>query len=334
MKQTGRSWRRGAIVMTLMSLAIPAAAGAQQQVEGSFERTLSVGDRTDVRVVAGAGRIDVRPGPAGRIEVVGRIRAGEGWRRSRLTAQERVRRVETQPPVEQAGNTVRIGDLPDDLREGVTISYTLVVPPSSNLRLQTGSGSQEVSGVDGTIDISTGSGSVAVSDAGSGVHVTTGSGSIKADGVGAAFSASTGSGSIRATGLHGSISAKTGSGSVELEQTGEGIVEVSSSSGSVRVRGVRGAARASTSSGSLLIQGELVGDWQLSSSSGHVTVDLPEHQGFNIDANSNSGRIDLDFPVTVTGPLGRHAIRGPAQGGGPLLHVRTSSGGISIRKRT
>ena len=41
--------------------------------------------------------------------------------------------------------------------------------------------------------------------------------------------------------------------------------------------------------------------------------------------------IDVDFPVTVSGTIGKHTLRGSARGGGPLLHVRTSSGGISIQ---
>jgi DUF4097 and DUF4098 domain-containing protein YvlB len=310
---------------------LPAAAAAQA-AEGSFERTLTVGGRPDVQVASGAGSIEVRSGSSGRIEVTGRVRANR-WGRSRYSPEERVRRVQAQPPIVQTGDTVRIGDLPEDLRDGVSVSYTVALPAASNLRLRTGSGSQTVSGIEGTIDASTGSGSITVADARSSVQAKTGSGSIEVDRAGA-LSASTGSGSIRARGVQGAISAKSGSGSIEVEQTGAGNVEVSSSSGSTRIDGVRGALRASTSSGSLHVQGEPTAEWQLSSSSGHVSVELPVRQGFDLDANSNSGKIDLDFPVTVTGEVGKHAIRGPAQGGGPLLHIRTSSGGISIRKRS
>lgn len=320
-----------AVISALCVAGLPRAAAAQA-AEGSFERTLAVGRQPDVQVVSGAGSVEVRSGSAGHIEVIGRVRANR-WGGSRYAPEERVRRVEAQPPIVQTGDTVRIGELPDDLRDGVTVSYTVTVPAASNLRLRTGSGSQNVSGIEGTIDASTGSGSIKVAGARSSVQARTGSGSIDVDRTGA-FSASTGSGSIRATGVQGAISAKSGSGSIEVEQTGEGNVEVSSSSGSTRIGGVRGALRASTSSGALHVQGEPAAEWQLSSSSGHVSVELPGRQGFNLDANSHSGKIDLDFPVTVTGQVGKHAIRGPAQGGGPLLHIRTSSGGISISKRS
>jgi DUF4097 and DUF4098 domain-containing protein YvlB len=74
----------------------------------------------------------------------------------------------------------------------------------------------------------------------------------------------------------------------------------------------------------------MAADWRLSASSGHVTVELPRGQRFDLDATSTSGHIDVDFPVKVTGRVERRSIRGPVGGGGPLLRVRTSSGGISI----
>ena len=125
--------------------------------------------------------------------------------------------------------------------------------------------------------------------------------------------------------------AHTSSGSIEVMQTAAGDVDASSSSGTVRMRGVKGGVRASTSSGGLNIEGQMAREWRLSSSSGHVTVDVPGSQGLEVDANSSSGTIDVDFPVTVAGTIGKHTLRGSARGGGPLLHVRTSSGGISIQ---
>ena len=320
----------GAIVLAPACIEVEA-----QRAEGSFQRTLNVDGPPEIEVVTGSGRIEVRPGPAGRIEITGRIRASDGWNwspRSPLSPEERVRRIEANPPIEPSGGVVRIGRLADkELLQGVSISFTLTVPAGSSVRSKTGSGSQHLEGVDGSIEASSGSGSLTLKAVGGRSRASSGSGSITADAVGGAFHASAGSGSIRATAVRGSIIAKTSSGSIDLEQTGGGDVEVASSSGSVRVRGVRGAVRGSTSSGSLTVEGEPSGAWRLSASSGHVNVNLPSTQGFELDANSQSGSIDVGFPVTVTGSVGRRSLRGSARGGGPLLHVRTSSGGISIR---
>jgi Toastrack DUF4097 len=324
---------RGGAAIVAAALLTSACTVEAQRVEGSFEKTLTVGQPADIEIMSGSGSIEVRQGSVGRVEVRARVRAGDwGWSRSGLSAQERVKRIEANPPVEQQGNTVRIGEIKDpDVRDDVSISYDVTVPPGSALRSKSGSGSQRIEGVDGDVVVSSGSGSLTLRRSGGRVRASTGSGGITAQDVGGALEASTGSGSIDGMGVKGPITARTSSGSIEVTQTGGGDVEASSSSGSVRVRGVQGGVRASTTSGSLAIEGQLERDWRLSSSSGHVTVSVPASQGFELDANSSSGRIHVDFPITVSGTIGKHALRGSARGGGPLLHVRTSSGGISIQ---
>jgi hypothetical protein len=313
------------------ALLIPASALAQR-AEGTFERTLTVADRPEIDIESGSGGIEVREGSSGRVEVRGQIRAGDwGWRRGRYTPEERIKRLQANPPVTQSGNVVRIGRFDDDeLRNGVSVTYEVIVPPASVLRSKSGSGSQRIEGVTGGVDASSGSGSIVVRRSGGRVKASTGSGGITADAIGGEFDASTGSGSISGTGIGGAIRAHTSSGGIEVTQTAAGDVDASSSSGSVRVRGVNGGVRASTSSGGLNIEGQMAREWRLSSSSGHVTVDVPGTQGMEVDANSNSGSINVDFPVTVSGTVGKRSLRGSARGGGPLLYVRTSSGGISI----
>jgi hypothetical protein len=313
---------------------LPGAATAQR-AEGSFQRTITVTGPAEIEVVSGSGRIEVRPGSGDRIEVTGRVQANDdrGSGRGSLDPAERVRRIEARPPIEQSGNVVRIGHIPDeDLRNGVSISYTLTVPAASSLSSKTGSGSQDIEGIGGRVVASTGSGSLTFRSLGGDLRASSGSGSISADVVGGAFHATTGSGSIRAAGVTGRITAKTGSGDIDVTQAGSGGVDVGSSSGAIRARGVRGDLQASTSSGTLDVQGELSADWQLSSSSGSITIGLPAGQGFNLDASTGSGRISTDFPVTVSGTVDRRSLKGMTPGGGPLLRVRTSSGGISIQR--
>jgi Toastrack DUF4097 len=321
-----------AAAVALVFALFPAAAGAQV-VEGSFQRALTVSGQADIDIVTGSGRIEVRQGASGRVEISGQVRASSNWgwnNRSRLSPEERVRRIEANPPVQQTGSVIRIGRIEDDdLRDGVSISYTVTVPAESTLQSKTGSGSQRIEGVHGRVQTSTGSGSIVVLDVGS-LSATTGSGSITIDGVDGPLYAATGSGGIHATGVKGAITAKTGSGGIEAVQTGDGEVEVSSSSGTVRVRGIRGPLRASTTSGGLHVEGEPKGDWRLSSSSGSVHIDVPTGSGFELDANSSSGRVNVGMPISVVGWSGKHSLRGSVGGGGPRMHVRTSSGGIQI----
>ena len=318
----------------VFAFALVPAAAAAQTASGSFQRSLSVNGQADVEVVTGSGSIEVRQGRDGQVEINGQIKAGNwgSWNRSALSPQEQVKRLEANPPVQQTGNVIRIGHIADkDLQNGVSISYTLTVPANSKLLSKTGSGSQRIDGVRGEVQTSTGSGSIVVRQVGGGVSASTGSGSIEADGVDGSFRASTGSGGIQATGVTGAITAKTGSGSINVGQVGKGDVDVSSSSGTVRIHGIHGALRASTTSGGLHVEGEPTGEWELSSSSGSVRVDLPDGRGFELDARTSSGNIDVGMPVSVVGSLSRRSLRGSVGGGGPRLQVRTSSGSIDIK---
>jgi hypothetical protein len=313
MTRTARVTAVGAALFIAQACGMSAAV-LDQRAEGTFDRTLTVSGRVDLDVTTGSGWIEVRPGQTGRIEIHGRITASD-WslRGGKLSPEERVKRLQANPPIEQTGNRIRIGRIEDDDLRNVSVSYTLVVPAQTTLGSSTGSGSQDISGLTESITAETGSGSIRVRDASGDVRAKAGSGSIEADGIGGAFHAS------------------TGSGRIEVINTGQGDVEVSAGSGSIVVRGVRGGLRASTSSGSLRVQGEQTSEWRLSASSGSIDVELSGKRSFDLDARSSSGNIDTALPVTVSGKINRHELRGPVNGGGPLLHLRTSSGGIRIR---
>ena len=96
------------------AVLIPTTAQAQR-ADGSFERTLTVAERPDIEIESGSGGIEVRQGGAGRVEVRGRVRAADwGWRRGRYSAEERIKRIEANPPIAQTGNVVRIGRIDDE----------------------------------------------------------------------------------------------------------------------------------------------------------------------------------------------------------------------------
>ena len=64
-------------------------------------------------------------------------------------------RFETNPPISQTGNSIRITVPQDDwLRRHISISYELVGPRETRLRAHTGSGA--------LVDLRTGSGSVRI----------------------------------------------------------------------------------------------------------------------------------------------------------------------------
>src|SRR5437763_15605700 len=88
----------------LVSLLVPAALfGA----EGSFEKTLQVTGPVQLEVLTSSGNIEVRAGGSGAVRVSGRIKTSAGWFGG--DAEGRVRALESNPPISQVGNYIRIG---------------------------------------------------------------------------------------------------------------------------------------------------------------------------------------------------------------------------------
>src|SRR6478752_6569668 len=136
----------GATVAILICLpALPAAAAA----EGSFQRSLQVTGPVHMELSTGSGSVEVRTGSPGQVQVTGRIRAGEWFSGN---AGEKIKRIEANPPIQRNGNDIRIGRIDDpELRHNISISYEVVVPPETDLKVQSGSGDQRVDGIRGPL---------------------------------------------------------------------------------------------------------------------------------------------------------------------------------------
>ena len=315
------------LALLLASIVAVPAHGA----EGSFERTLAVTGPVELDVSTGSGHISVRAGDSSTVHINGTIKAGKSWHLDEAEAERKVRYLESNPPIEQHGNFIRIGRIEDhELAHNISISYDVVVPIETRLRSQTGTGSQSVEGIQGPVKAGTGSGSVKVENIGDEVRAETGSGDVQVDSVKGATHASTGSGSIRASGIGSSFVASTGSGSIKLEQTGPGDGKVETGSGSVELQNVRGALRVRTGSGDITAQGQPSGEWSLHTGSGRILVRLPSGAAFELNAHTSSGHISTGHPITVQGTIGRGELRGKVRGGGPLLELETGSGNIQI----
>ncbi len=317
----------GFLMLAAISLCVAAPARA---AEGHFDRTLQVTGPVDLNVDTGSGSITVRAGESSTVRVTGAIRASGGWS-DNTGADQRIHRLEANPPIEQHGNVIKIGHMEDEeLQRNISISYDIIVPVETRLRSNTGSGEQNVSGLHGPVEVSSGSGSITLSKIGDTVRVTAGSGRISLDDVKGRVHASTGSGEIHATGVAGGLHASTGSGSVTLLETAPGDVDVSTGSGSLRLEGVHGALHASTASGNILVEGEGEGSWRLSTASGNVTVRLPSQQGYTLHAHTVSGSIHTAREMTVQGTVGPHELEGKVGNGGLPLDVSTVSGNIRV----
>jgi hypothetical protein len=317
--------------VTLATLVLFSAWGAtaRDAAEGSFDRTLKVTAEVNLSVSTGSGHITVRQGSRGTVVIHGIIRASHGHLTDQQTEQ-RVHALEQNPPISQEGDVVRIGHLSDNEQRNISISYEITAPQETKLHSETGSGGTTVQGIRGPVEASTGSGSMSIENTGTEVTASTGSGSIELRNIKGNLHASTGSGNISASGLGGAVTAGTGSGSIRIEETGAGDFDVHTGSGGIEISGVKGAVRARTGSGNIEARGEQTGEWRLHTGSGNLTVRLPQNAAFELEAQSSSGNIYTDRPITVQGTIGKHELRGKVGAGGPLLELSTSSGSIRI----
>ena len=260
---------------------------------GQFDRQLTVNGPVDLDVRTGSGSIDIRTGGSGQVRVIGRIKAHRGfWNSS--SAEERVRRIEANPPITQTGNSIRIGEFADrDLTQNISISYEITLPADASVRSRTGSGSQRIDSLAGRVEAQTGSGSI---------HLGR---------IGGAAVATTGSGSIDVLGASSGLTARTGSGSIEAS-------------------GVVGALRANTGSGRVNIQGNPTSDWAIQTGSGSIDLRLPADAAFELNARSGSGSISTSHPIEMRGSISKRQLQGRVRGGGPRLDVSAGSGSIQL----
>ena len=294
-----------------------------QTPDAVFERSFDVDEPIELDVASGPGSVTVRQGATGSATVRGELTIhgdrGGGWafwqRRTRLTTaeiEELTQQFESAPPVELSAGVLKVGHIEDEWSRGFSVDYEVVVPAQTDVRAVTGAGLVSIEGIDGEVEARSGSGRVSLRD------------------IGGAVLARTGSGSIEAEGIAGSFNGESGSGSIDAALALEGDVSVATGSGRIALAGVDGALTARAGSGSITIDGRPAGAWALNSGSGPVLLRLPSDSAFRLEVRTGSGGISTSHPLTVQGDIDRHRLDGDVRGGGPLISVRTGSGGVRI----
>lgn len=182
------------------------------------------------------------------------------------------------------------------------------------IQLKTSGGSVHLEKLQGTIHGQTAGGSVQGKDLTGKVDVSTSGGSIQLEWVrGEGVKARTAGGSIQLTQIDAPVNAQTSGGSIELE-TSSSPVSASTAGGSIRAV-LHKAPKA-----------EVV----LKTSAGGIQLALPKDAAFELDAATSAGSVQSDFAVGVRSK-DRSELKGAANGGGPLVKLRTSAGGIRVK---
>jgi Putative adhesin len=301
--------RAAATILVAMTMYLPAAMAAEK----SFDRTLQVNGPVTLHVATGSGYIHVAPGSENQVRIVGHVKSRDSfWGGS---SEDAVGRVATNPPIDQAGNIIRVGeDHGNDWSHHVSIDYEITTPANTMLVAESGSGDLQLSNLNGT------------------VKAHTGSGSIRADKLGSGSRLETGSGTIEANNLTGATTLQTGSGEIRAQFSSAGDVVAGTGSGDIKLENVQGVVKAETGSGTLEISGQPTAPWKLETGSGDISLRLGNAH-FTLDAETGSGSVKSDPPLTMTthGSTDKHHVSGTVNGGGPTIKAQTGSGDIHIQ---
>ncbi|MGA8028283.1 MAG: DUF4097 family beta strand repeat-containing protein [Bryobacteraceae bacterium] len=125
-------------------------------------------------------------------------------------------------------------------------------------------------------------------------------------------------------------------GSLSVDSV-RGQIRFHTSNGSVRLTDVGGDVEGSTTNGSVSV--ELAGSgWNgsglhVETTNGSVKLELPESFSAQIEASTVNGRIHSDFPITVSGEIGK-SMSFQLGSGGPTVEAKTVNGSVHIGRRT
>jgi beta-lactamase regulating signal transducer with metallopeptidase domain len=262
------------------------AGGIQEGGPLSFDRTLSVSGTAQLEVSTGSGNIHITHGSGNQIHIHGRIHVKHG------DSEEQARKIAADPPIEQSGDTIRVGQRHENWR-GISIDYQIEAPAGTRLTANSGSGD------------------------------------IDDEGVGENAKLETGAGNISATSLEGAFIVKTGSGNIVAKQTGQGDVVAETGSGDIELKDIHGSFRGHTGSGNIKASGTPSASWALESGSGDIEL-WTGNAPLTLDASTGSGSVTSEHEMMVQGTFDHHHIRGALNGGGPTIRVQTGSGDIKI----
>ncbi|HEX5222502.1 MAG TPA: DUF4097 family beta strand repeat-containing protein [Verrucomicrobiae bacterium] len=210
--------------------------------------------------------------------------------------------------------------------------YTIRVPAQFNAKLSTAGGPITVSDLSGDVKASTSGGGLKFARIHGPVTGNTSGGAIRVSDSEGEMKVGTSGGGIEVTGGSGSLKGNTSGGRISVSGFA-GPIAVSTSGGGISIEKATGKVEGNTSGGSInvtlaaLVKEEI----KLSTSGGGVSVKMAEGSAFTLDASTSGGGVSCDLPVTVTGKQERNRLKGPVNGGGPVVHLRTSGGSIHVR---
>ena len=269
----------------------PAVGFGRERAEAHFEKKLSVTGPVTLNVSMRSGVVRVRPSDDGSVTIRGVFRAQASifsWSHP----EEQVQHLAANPPIEQTGNTIQIGDVSDRwLLRRVQLRVDILAPAETRVRALGDSADLRVEGINGPVDCETDSGEIQIT------------------GIYSEVSATSDSGAIHIREVEGSIDARTDSGEIEALQIGGGI-------------------DAHTDSGSIRLSQTIVAPVYAHSDSGRISVRLADNGGYTIRVRTDHGRVEV--PEMTQARSSGPEMGGLIRGGGSVVAIETDSGDIEI----
>ena len=165
------------------------------------------------------------------------------------------------------------------------------------------------------LDVRTSDGNVILGPLAGRIDINTSDGDITALGLRGEITMASSDGDIEAGDLDGKLRLRTSDGNGSVAGRFD-MLAVRSSDGDLDVTAIKGSA--------------LAEPWSLESSDGRIGLRVPADLKATLDARSRDGSLDVDLPVSIQGKIHRNRLQGDLNGGGPLLTLRSSDGGIRI----
>jgi len=314
--------------LSLPFLALVVLAGCQggPAASGSFDRDYAVSGPIRLELNNAAGDVDVIGSADGKVHVHAEVRAsGFGFG----GPQQRLHDTISNPPIEQRGDTIRIGKDLSHLRH-LNIAYRIQVPHGTEVSTNVASGAQIVRDVSGPVKAQAASGSIRVEEIDRDAQLNTASGSVAADNVGGDVRVSSASGSVTVSAVKGDVRVNAIAGAIQVTKPGS-RVDTDTASGSIDVQGAAHDVRAHAVSGRVSVQGNPGADsyWDLKTVSGGVRLLVPASSNFHLSADAVSGEIRTDVPIMIE-EQSKHSLRARIGNGGGRVEVRTVSGEIRL----
>jgi len=315
---------RIALVAAILGLL---TLSAQAAVDSPVHRNFNVAAGGTLYVDTDVGSVNVVPGAGGVVVSVKR----HAWSQKAL---DRVHLTMT-----QQGNDVHVRAEVESMSRwfswgnDLDMTFDITVPSRYNVEMKTSGGSVSVGDLHGFVHARTSGGSMRLARIDGPVDAHTSGGDVRLESANGNAVLHTSGGSVTAGDMSGNVELKSSGGSLHARRVG-GTLLARTSGGSITIDEAHGSIDAETSGGSIhaSMTAQPRGDSRLSTSGGGITIALAPSIAVDLDAHTSGGGVHSDLPITVMGKISDDALNGKVNGGGPRLVLRSSGGGIHVRK--